>query len=281
MTVELLCFEHCSGLFAEARLVPIRQVRIADCWHRLKNTTNIPRENPKREKKSDMERRGKQKREILNKDTPHNTTGCRTRWSWAKGGPSQRSPWPIKQDMSNKLSRRAAPLAKVFWDQGREKGAKRRSGPKVVWAKSGAGQKWSEKPENMENIFLEKVLHFTQIKKNRTKEQAQSQLAENVQTLLTPDHRNDGRPPLQNMKGCLRQNRVQPLFLLLCCLCCFSCCLCFLLFVLLFSFLCFCCCCGLLLLMCVVASASLCCFSCCVVVTFLFWERREICSFPL
>ena len=35
-----------------------------------------------------------------------------------KGGPSQGGPWPKKQDMSNKLSRRAAPLAKVFWVQG-------------------------------------------------------------------------------------------------------------------------------------------------------------------
>ena len=64
--------------------------------------------------------------------------------------------------MSYKLSRRAAPLAKVFWGQGwfakvwaqngliKKQGAKRRSGPKVVWTKSGAGQKLSEKQKNME-----------------------------------------------------------------------------------------------------------------------------------
>ena len=57
-------------------------------------------------------------------NTPqHNTTTTtrhtthrrsRTGWSWAREGPSQGGLWPQNQDMSNKLSRRAAPLAKVF-----------------------------------------------------------------------------------------------------------------------------------------------------------------------
>ena len=44
----------------------------------------------------------------------------------------------------------------------------------------------------------------------RTKEQTQTKFAENEQMLLTPDHRNDGLPPPQNMKGCLHQTHVQP-----------------------------------------------------------------------
>ena len=48
--------------------------------------------------------------------TPHNG-GSLTGWSWARV-PCTEGPWPRKQDLSNKLSRRAAPLAKVSWGQG-------------------------------------------------------------------------------------------------------------------------------------------------------------------
>ena len=52
--------------------------------------------------------------------------------------------------MSNKLSRRAAPLANVFWGQGwfaqvwAQNGLIKKSclGQEAVWAKSGVGQKW-------------------------------------------------------------------------------------------------------------------------------------------
>ena len=118
--------------------------------------------------------------------TQHNTTqqrhttqhngGSRTGWSWARGlaGRSMAQ----KQDMSNKLSRRAAPLAKFFWGQGWfakvwaqngliKKGAKRRSGPKVVWAQNGVGQKWSEKQKTWKNKSKKEniPLPFTQNKK--------------------------------------------------------------------------------------------------------------------
>ena len=88
-----------------------------------------------------------------------------------KGGPSQGGPWPKKQDMSNKLSRRAAPLAKVFWGQGWfakvwaqngliKKEAKRRCGPKVVRANSG-----QKNQKNMEKTNQKKIpLLFTKNK---------------------------------------------------------------------------------------------------------------------
>ncbi len=76
-------------------------------------------------------------------DTPHNTTGDPAQGG--KGGPSQGGPWPKKQDMSNKLSRRAAPLAKVLWGQRwfskvwAHNGLIRKSclGQEADWAKSG------------------------------------------------------------------------------------------------------------------------------------------------
>ena len=146
-------------------------------------------------------------------DTPqhkHNTTpqrhttqhngGSRTGWSGAKGGPSQRGPWPIKQDMSNKLS-----LRTVLWFA---KGWAQNGGTDKELARSGAGQKWSEKPENMEKqIFLKKPLPFTQVKKIARRNKHSLNLQKTNRRYSLPDHRNDGRPPLQNMKGCLRRTR--------------------------------------------------------------------------
>ena len=67
--------------------------------------------------------------------THHTTQGGSRRVVLGKGGPSQGGPWPKKQDMSNKLSRRAAPLAKVFWESRMVRkglGQKKGAGPKVV-----------------------------------------------------------------------------------------------------------------------------------------------------
>ena len=79
--------------------------------------------------------------------TQHNTTQ-QHRVVLGKGGPSQGGPWPKKQDMSNKLSRRAAPLAEFFWGQGWFAKVSAQNGLiKKREAKSGAGQKWSEKTQ--------------------------------------------------------------------------------------------------------------------------------------
>ena len=80
----------------------------------------------------------------------HHTTqrGILHRVVLGKGGPSQAGPWPKKQDASNKLSRRAAPLAKVFWGQGWF--------PKV-WAQK--NQK-TEKKQNPKIKKMEKSLSF-------------------------------------------------------------------------------------------------------------------------
>ena len=81
-----------------------------------------------------------------NNDTPHNTTG----------DPAQGAPWPQKQDMSNKLSRRAAPLAKVFWVIKKKLSGPRGGlgqkwcGPKVVRAKSGQTKiKYKKNPSTL------------------------------------------------------------------------------------------------------------------------------------
>ena len=55
-----------------------------------------------------------------------------------------------------------SPIGQGFLGQGWfakrfvKKRAKRRSGPKVMWAKSGAGQKWSEKPNTWKKQFSKK-----------------------------------------------------------------------------------------------------------------------------
>ena len=116
-----------------------------------------------------------------NTTTTHHTTqwGIRTKWSWARRGLSQRSPWPKKQDM--KLSRRAAPLAKVSWVQrwfekvwAQNGLIKKKGKQEAVWAKSGVGQKWSEKQKHGKNKSKEKnvLLSFTQQKcKNKFQNQ--------------------------------------------------------------------------------------------------------------
>ena len=76
-----------------------------------------------------------------------------------KGGPSQGGPWPRKQDMSNKLSRRAAPLAKVFNAQVWAKNVS-----KVVRAKCG-----QKNQKNMEKQIRNIPLPFTQNKKSTNK----------------------------------------------------------------------------------------------------------------
>ena len=91
--------------------------------------------------------------------TQHNG-GSRTRWSWARGSLARRSMAQKKQDMSNKLSppngqgflgskmvRKG--LATKRFDK---KGAKRRSGLKVLCAKSGQKKKNMEKTNQKEDL---------------------------------------------------------------------------------------------------------------------------------
>ena len=107
-------------------------------------------------------------------DTPHNTTGDPAQGGLGQGGSlARRSMAQKKQDMGNKLSLRAAPLAKVFFGfkDGSQrfghktvclkKEAKRRPGPKVVRPK-----KWSEKTKKTwKKQIRNSLLPISKIKK--------------------------------------------------------------------------------------------------------------------
>ena len=129
-----------------------RSAQILDAPTKILNThrTDTPHHNTTHHNTTQQQRH----------TTQHNR-GSRTGWSWAREGPSQGGLWPKNQDMSNKLSRRAAPLAKVFGSRMVLKGL----GTKWFDVKK-EPQKWSEKPKNWKNKSKENVpLPFTQNKK--------------------------------------------------------------------------------------------------------------------
>ena len=129
--------------------------------------------------------------------TPHRHTtqhngGSRTGWSWERGFLAGRSV-AQKTRHEQQIVPKSSPSGQGFlgsrmvrkglgtkrFDQ--KKGAKRRSGPKVVWAKSGAGQKLSQKPKNMEkqiknkNIPLPSTQNKEKKKSKKSKNQQQNQ----------------------------------------------------------------------------------------------------------
>ena len=134
--------------------------------------------------------------------TQHNTT---TPHRWIP----HRS-WPKKQDMSNKLSRRAAPWAKVFGGQGWfaqvwaqngliRKGAKKRSGPKVVWTKSGAGQMWSKiQQKNLEKTN-QKINPSPILPKQKMKNQ-KKKTRKNIPKLKKMENISPPRPKIKKIK---------------------------------------------------------------------------------
>ena len=119
--------------------------------------------------------------------TQHNTTtttqrGIPHRVVLGKGGPSQGGPWPKKQDMSNKLSRRAAPLAKVFLGSRMVRkglGTKRFDQKKLSGPRVGVGQKWCGK--NIPKITKKFEKYLSQTKKSKKiKNQQQNQKIEKM-----------------------------------------------------------------------------------------------------
>ncbi len=149
--------------------------------------------------------------------TQHNTTqqrhttqhngGSRTLWSWARGVLRREVHGPKKQDMSNKLSRRAALLAKVFWGQGwfvkvwaqngliQKKGAKRR-------AKSGAAKLGQKNKKNMEKQIKKTKISFpfTKTKNEKTRNRKKSPKSENISPPLPDQKIKKSKNQHQNQK---------------------------------------------------------------------------------
>ena len=89
-----------------------------------------------------------------NNDTPNNTTGDPAQGGLGQGGSLTGRSMAQKTRHEQQIVPKSSPIGQGFLGQGwfvkvwrfdQKKGAKRRSGPKVVWAKSGAGQKLSKK----------------------------------------------------------------------------------------------------------------------------------------
>ena len=158
-------------------------------------------------------------------DTPHHNTTTTTHHTTQRGiphrvvlgkeGPSKGGPWPKKkQDMSNKLSRRATPLAQVFrgpgwfakvWAQNGliQKRGKKRPGPKVVWAKVVRAKSGQKNSKTWKKTNKKKTLPFTQ-NKNKMKKKKNRKTSQNQKngknSFFTP-------PRVKNLK---KKSKNQP-----------------------------------------------------------------------
>ena len=141
--------------------------------------------------------------------TPHRHTTTTTHEVLGKRGSIAGWSMAQNQDMSNKLSQRAAPLAKVFKDDSHKfgqknglirKGAKRRSGPKVVWAKCGQKNQKTWKNKSKKEISLS-LSHPKKIKKqNKRRKHPQNQNKKKNISLPRPKNQKNQKNQQENQK---------------------------------------------------------------------------------